>query len=104
MAIIATSRAKPRSEASSSRRIRPSNRPTVGKLFTPENPASLTCPRKRRITRVGSVPLTPAITGVRWTTGRISRSPISITIAFASPSASSPHIELCPAIRKRPEL
>ena len=78
--------------------------PTVGKLFTPEKPASAASERKRRITRVGSVPLTPAITGVRPTTGRISRSPISITIALASPSASRPHMELWPAIRKRPEL
>ena len=56
------------------------------------------------MSRVGSVPLTPAITGVSSTAGRISRSPISIMIALASPSGSVPAFEPIPAIRKRPEL
>ena len=39
---------------------------------------------KRGMLRKGSVPQTPASTGVSWTTGRTSRA-MSTTIAFASP-------------------
>ena len=56
------------------------------------------------MTRVGSVPFTPAITGVSRTTGSTSRSPISMTMALASPMGSSPALEPWPAIRYLPEL
>ena len=62
----------------------PSIRPTVGKFCTPEKPASSTWRRKTGIKRKGSVPQTPASTGVSRTIVRTSW-PISMTIAFASP-------------------
>ena len=62
----------------------PSNRPTVGKFCTPLNPASFTSRRNRFITRNGSVPHTPARTGVLFTTGSTSRA-MSMTIWLASP-------------------
>ena len=48
----------------------PSNSPTVGKFCTPEKPISLSCLRKTGISRKGSVPQTPASTGVFFTTGK----------------------------------
>ena len=65
-------------------RIVPSIRPTVGKFCTPVKPASATSARKRSIRRNGSVPQTPASTGVSCTTGSTSRA-MSMTIALASP-------------------
>jgi hypothetical protein len=56
----------------------------VGKFCTPLKPASLTCRRKTGINRNGSVPHTPARTGVRLTTGSTSLA-ISMTTALASP-------------------
>ncbi len=58
--------------------------PTVGKFWTPAKPASATSRRKFGISRNGSVPQTPASTGVSSTIGSTSPA-ISITIAFASP-------------------
>jgi hypothetical protein len=55
------------------------------------------------MSRKGSVPQTPASTGVRRTTGSTSLA-ISITIALASPYGIIPASEPRPAIRKRPEL
>ena len=65
-------------------RIVPSNRPIVGKFWTPENPISFSSARKRGIRMNGSVPLTPARTGVFLTTGRTSTA-ISFTISLALP-------------------
>ena len=65
-------------------RYSPSIRPTVGKFCTPAKPASSTSRRKLGISRKGSVPHTPASTGVCSTTGRTSAA-ISMTIALASP-------------------
>ena len=62
----------------------PSMIPTVGKFWTPENPTAFSSSRKRSKWQKGSVPLTPASTGVRRTTGRTSRA-ISITTSFALP-------------------
>ena len=62
----------------------PSIRPTVGKFCTPAKPSSSMVCRKRSIVRNGSVPHTPASTGVSLTIGMTSRA-ISSTIAFASP-------------------
>ena len=62
----------------------PSMRPTVGKFWTPENPTAFNSSRKWSKWQKGSVPLTPASTGVRPTTGRTSRA-ISITTSFALP-------------------
>ena len=81
----------------------PSIRPTVGKFCTPANPISFTWRRKCPMTRNGSVPLMPARTGVRFTTGSTSLA-ISMTMALASPYASSPDSEPRPAMRNRPEL
>ena len=67
--------------------------------MTPEKPAPMTRSRNRGITRVGSTPYTPAMTGVWRTTGSTSRSPISITMAFASPIARSPALEPKPFMR-----
>ena len=53
--------------------------------------------------RIGSVPHTPASTGVRRTTGSTSDA-ISSTMALASPNGIKPASEPCPAMRKRPEL
>jgi hypothetical protein len=62
----------------------PSMRPTVGKFWMPVKPASCTSRRKTGMSRNGSVPHTPARTGVDSTTGSTSPA-ISMTIAFASP-------------------
>ena len=53
--------------------------------------------------RNGSVPQTPASTGVRSTIGNTSRA-ISMTIWFASPYGIIPDNEPRPAMRNRPEL
>ena len=53
-------------------RMAPSNRPMVGKFCTPEKPMSFSSARKRGIRTNGSVPLTPASTGVFFTTGSTS--------------------------------
>ena len=76
----------------------PSISPTVGKFWTPANPASAIWRRKTSISRNGSVPQTPAMTGVSRTMGRTSW-PISSTIEFASPYGISPASEPRPAIR-----
>ena len=62
----------------------PSISPTVGKFCTPEKPAASTSRRNSFITRNGSVPHTPANTGVCLTTGMISKA-ISFTISLALP-------------------
>ena len=82
--IMSTSSSYPIPVSSRLARNTPSIRPTVGKFCTPANPASFTSSRKRPITRNGSVPFTPASTGVSCTTGSTSLA-ISITMAFASP-------------------
>ena len=51
----------------------------------------------------GSVALTPASTGVSFTTGRTSEA-ISMTISLALPYANRPASEPRPAIRYLPEL
>ncbi len=76
----------------------PSIRPTVGKFCTPAKPASRIWRRKTSISRNGSVPQTPAMTGVSRATGRTSP-PISMTIALASPYGMMPAREPRPAIR-----
>ena len=62
----------------------PSMRPTVGKFWTPLKPIRLSSSRKTGMSRNGSVPQTPASTGVSRTTGSTSRA-MSTTISFASP-------------------
>ena len=62
----------------------PSMMPTVGKFCTPEKPIAFTSSRNTSIWRNGSVPFTPASTGVFFTTGSTSAA-ISITMALASP-------------------
>ncbi len=101
--IMSTSSPKPIPVSSRFCRILPSNKPTVGKFWTPEKPAASTSRRNSFMSRNGSVPQTPARTGVRSTTGMTSRA-ISITIALASPYGSSPDSDPRPAILKRPEL
>jgi hypothetical protein len=81
----------------------PSYSPTVGKFCTPAKPIALSWSRNIGITRNGSVPHTPARTGVSRTTGSTSAA-ISTTIWFASPYGSRPASEPRPAIRYRPEL
>ncbi len=70
--------------SSSCARITPSNSPTVGKFCTPEKPSSPSVFRNGSSSRKGSVPLTPASTGVRLTTGSTSRA-MSSTISLALP-------------------
>ncbi len=70
--------------SSSWARITPSKRPTVGKFWMPENPRSASCRRKWSVIMNGSVPFTPASTGVFFTTGSTSRA-MSTTISFALP-------------------
>ena len=65
-------------------RMAPSNRPMVGKFCTPEKPMSFSSARNRGIRTKGSVPLTPASTGVFFTTGSTSTA-ISLTISLALP-------------------
>ncbi len=60
------------------------NFPTVGKFCTPLKPISRNWGRKTSMMRKGSVPQTPASTGVARTTGRTSRA-MSTTMALASP-------------------
>ncbi len=62
----------------------PSKSPTVGKFWTPENPSAASSRRKTGMSRNGSVPQTPASTGVSRTIGSTSAA-ISTTIALASP-------------------
>ena len=62
----------------------PSIRPTLGKFCTPEKPISATRLRKTSCSMNGSVPLTPASTGVCCTTGSTSRA-MSMTISLALP-------------------
>lgn len=73
-------------------------RPTVGKFCTPENPSRVSSSRNASKLQNGSVPFTPASTGVDLTTGSTSRA-MSTTISFALPYASSPASEPRPAIR-----
>ena len=82
--IMSTSSPKPIPVSSRFCRNCPSHSPTVGKFCTPENPIRLSSSRNTGINRNGSVPQTPAMTGVSRTTGRTSPA-ISTTIAFASP-------------------
>ena len=65
-------------------RISPSNNPMVGKFCTPENPIAFNSARNCGIKTNGSVPFTPASTGVRFTTGSTSTA-ISLTISLALP-------------------
>ena len=62
----------------------PSISPTVGKFWTPLNPIRFSSAMNTGIRRNGSVPQTPASTGVCSTTGSTSRA-MSTTISFASP-------------------
>src|ERR687895_296173 len=91
--IISTSRPYPIPVSSRFARKVPSISPTVGKFCTPANPASRTSRRKFGMSRKGSVPHTPASTGVSRTIGSTSR-PISMTIALASPYGRSPASDL----------
>lgn len=70
--------------ASSAPRKPPSIRPTVGKFWTPAIPHPANSPRNLAISRNGSVPHTPATTGILSTTVTISLV-ISSTIRLASP-------------------
>src|SRR3990172_94340 len=67
----------------------PSISPTVGKFWMPLKPTRLSSSRKTSISRNGSVPHTPASTGVFRATGSTSAA-ISTTIAFASPNGIRP--------------
>ena len=60
------------------------NFPTVGKFWTPEKPSALSRSRNGSMSRNGSVPLTPASTGVDLTTGSTSCA-ISLTMSLALP-------------------
>jgi len=68
------------------------------KFCTPLNPMRFSSSRKTGISRNGSVPQTPARTGVSRTTGSTSRA-MSTTISFASPYGINPASEPRPAIR-----
>ncbi len=57
----------------------PSMMPMLGKFCTPEKPSSFNSFKNTGMITNGSVPLTPAITGVRLHTGSTS-SAISLTI------------------------
>src|SRR5437870_7179001 len=63
--IISTSSPYPMPVSSRFARNVPSISPTVGKFCTPENPIDFNVSRKWSKLQNGSVPLTPAITGVR---------------------------------------
>ena len=76
----------------------PSISPTVGKFWTPLKPIRFSSSRKTGIRRNGSVPQTPASTGVFVATGSTSAA-ISTTIALASPYGIRPAREPRPAIR-----
>ena len=101
--IISTSGPYPISVSSRFCRKIPSINPTVGKFCTPENPVKSTFFKKSSIIRNGSVPQTPAKTGVSFTTGSTSLA-ISMTIWLASPYGIIPASDPRPAMRKRPEL
>ena len=75
----------------------------MGKFCTPEKPIRCSSSRKTFMRRNGSVPQTPASTGVSRTIGSTSRA-MSTTISLASPYGSRPASEPRPAMRKRPEL
>ena len=62
----------------------PSIRPTVGKFWMPEKPMAARWSRKWSKWQNGSVPLTPASTGVWRTTGSTSRA-MSSTMSLALP-------------------
>ena len=62
----------------------PSKSPMVGKFCTPEKPIAFSSARNGFISMNGSVPLTPASTGVAFTTGSTSAA-ISFTISLALP-------------------
>ena len=79
-------------------RMVPSKRPMVGKFCTPEKPSDFSSRRNGSRSRKGSVPLTPARTGVWLTTGRTSWA-ISLTISLALPKARSPAEDPRPAMR-----
>ena len=96
--IMSTSSPYPIPVSSRPWRIVPSKSPTVGKFCTPLKPSRRSSSRKTSIRRNGSVPQTPASTGVSWTIGSTSRD-MSTTIAFASPYGSSPESDPRPAIR-----
>src|SRR6202008_1957402 len=64
LAIISISSANDMPVSSRLARKTPSIRPTVGKFWTPEKPSAFSWSRKRSMSRNGSVPLTPASTGV----------------------------------------
>ena len=74
------------------------NFPTVGKFCTPLKPSRKISSRKTSIWRNGSVPQTPARTGVRPTTGRTSRA-MSTTMPLASPNGIMPASDPRPAMR-----
>jgi hypothetical protein len=59
-------------------------RPTVGKFWMPEKPIAFRSSRNLSKMQKGSVPLTPASTGVRLVTGNTSRA-ISMTMSLALP-------------------
>ena len=65
-------------------RIAPSNRPMVGKVLHAGKAHVLQLGEEARHQDEGSVPLTPASTGVFFTTGSTS-SAISLTISLALP-------------------
>ena len=79
-------------------RMVPSKRPMVGKFCTPEKPRFFSSRRNGSRMRKGSVPLTPARTGVCFTTGSTSAA-ISLTISLALPKARRPAAEPRPAMR-----
>ena len=76
----------------------PSIKPTVGKFWMPLKPIRFSSARNTGINRNGSVPQTPASTGVCCTIGSTSRA-MSTTIALASPYGIRPESEPRPAIR-----
>ena len=76
----------------------PSISPTVGKFCTPAKPTARIRSRNSSKLQNGSVPFTPAITGVEVTTGSTSRA-ISMTMSLALPKASMPASEPRPAMR-----
>ena len=70
----------------------------MGKFWTPLKPIRFSSAMKTGIRRNGSVPQTPASTGVSLTTGSTSRA-MSMTISLASPYGISPASEPRPPIR-----
>ena len=82
--MASTSRPYPMPVSSRLARKTPSMRPTVGKFCTPANPREISSSKYLSQMVKGSVPLTPARTGVFFTTGRTSYA-ISLTMSFALP-------------------